>query len=415
MMLLAALGGCMSTDRQPGTGLGGSYNNGLVHGPASIPGVQGPWGQPVAMAAPYTATPPSGEQAAREMMAHSVPMDLIQVGGTSLPGASSGVVQAGGVISPAGVPFQPVAPGAGLMPPPPPGAVAAVGALTGGTGNRFAGQRTEVRFVGPAGMKISWFAGAGAAKSFVANTMVAPTRYNFVQAAVYRLKLSNIPQHPGLDLYPTLEVVPSNKVTDQFLAHSAVPIRFTDEDFDQVAAGNYIIKVIYLPLPAYQDMVTIGPDEIVSTRLEPGVDPIAEAHRRGNILLVIRLGNINLEAPNTPPLEAPGQYGPGGMSHGHDMMPHGMMPPQMPDGSMPHSMMPAGPAGNMPSSLPPAPTGIPVSQLPDPGTLQPTQSRGGTAGSITAAKLASEMPPASPGRSADTSEKPWWATDSNYK
>src|SRR5262249_22739928 len=158
MMVLAALGGCMSMDRQPSASLGGSYNNGLVNGPTTIPGVQGPWGQPVAMASPYAAAPPSGEQAAREMMAHSVPMDLVQVGGTSLPGGHSGLVQAGGMISPPGVPFQPVTPGMAMTPPPPPGAVAAVGALTGTAGARFAGQRTEVRFVGPNGMKISWYA-----------------------------------------------------------------------------------------------------------------------------------------------------------------------------------------------------------------------------------------------------------------
>ncbi len=35
------------------------------------------------------------------------------------------------------------------------------------------------------------------------------------------------------------------------------------------------------------------------------MDPINEAQRRGSILLVIRMGNIDLEAPNTPAMEAP--------------------------------------------------------------------------------------------------------------
>src|SRR5205814_7354002 len=102
------------------------------------------------------------------------------------------------------------------------------------------------------------------------NQIEAPGRYNFVQAAIYRLKLSDIPGRPGLELYPTLEVVPSNACTDAFLAHSAVPVAFTDEDFEQVAAGNYLVKVIYLPNPKFQDLATAGPDEVVSTRLEPG-------------------------------------------------------------------------------------------------------------------------------------------------
>src|SRR5204863_5376835 len=142
------------------------------------------------------------------------------------------------------------------------------------------------------------------------NMLEVPGRYNFVQAGIYRLKLSDIPNRPGLELYPTLEVVPSNAKTDPFLAHSAVPVVFTEEDFDQVAAGNFLVKVIYLPDPQYQDLAATGPDEVVSSRLEPGADPIAEAHRRGSILLIIRIGNIDLEAPNTPPMDAPSPYCP---------------------------------------------------------------------------------------------------------
>src|SRR5207248_1407358 len=89
---------------------------------------------------------------------------------------------------------------------------------------------------------------------------------------------------------------------------SAVPISFTEEDFKQIAEGNYLVKVIYLPDPQYQDVAGTGIDEILSTRLEPGADPIQEALRRGCILVVLRMGNVDQEAPDTPPLNAPGQH-----------------------------------------------------------------------------------------------------------
>src|SRR5262249_38533934 len=162
------------------------------------------------------------------------------------------------------------------------------------------------RFVGPAGMRISWYAPQADGKTgFTVQYLEAPARYNFLQAAIYRLKLSDIPGRAGLELYPTLEVVPGNAKTTTFLAHSAVPVKFTEEDFEQVAAGNFIVKVIYLPDPQFQDLAATGPDEVVSSRLEPGVDPLVEAKRRGSILAVVRLGDINLEAANTPPMDAP--------------------------------------------------------------------------------------------------------------
>ena len=83
--------------------------------------------------------------------------------------------------------------------------------------------------------------------------------------------------------------------------------------------------------PQFQELAASGTDEIISTRLEPGADPIMEAQRRGSILLVIRMGNVDQEAPNTPPLDSVGQGNPM-----QCMMPPGMMPPGMPFTSRSH-------------------------------------------------------------------------------
>jgi len=155
-------------------------------------------------------------------------------------------------------------------------------------------------------MKIAWYAPrADGRPGFSTQYLEAPARYNFLQSSIYRLKLSDIPNRPGVDLYPTLEVPPATYKTSTFLAHSSVPLSFTEEDFEQVAAGNFVVKVIYLPDPQFQDLAATGPDEVVSSRLEPGADPILEAKRRGSILAIVRLGNIDLEAPNTPAMDSP--------------------------------------------------------------------------------------------------------------
>ncbi len=417
-VLLAALSGCMSMD-QPGTG---GFNPpsaqqiGCASGrPREVPGVQGPWGAPVAMAFPYSSMRGSpGEAAAHVMLAQSMPLDrvqgvtgpqatypsgvvragatmnsdsglmLAQAGGVCPPGGCPPGMPAAGMLSPPGVPPMPGVPGMGtpgmgmpsLVPPGnfPPGAVAAVGALPPGAASRFPTKRTEVRFVSPDRMKVSWYApNQGGKGGFSTTQLEVPGRYNFVQGAVYRLKLSDIPNRPGVDLYPTLEVVPSNPKTDPFLAHSAVPVTFTEEDFEQVAAGNYLVKVIYLPDPQFQDIATTGPDEVVSSRLEPGVDPIAEALRRGSILLVIRLGNIDLEAPNTPAMDAPSPY-----ACPPAAMPPAGMPPGMGPGRLPPTMVPYGMAPGRPLALTPngpfmimTPNG--PQMLPPPGYCPPGQ------------------------------------------
>jgi len=156
-------------------------------------------------------------------------------------------------------------------------------------------QTSQVAFVGPEGMVVQWDVGAPGA--FDSEPLVCPGRYNFPQGAIYRLKLTNIPGRPGVELYPTLEVGPAVPRTEAFLAHNAIPVQFTQEDLDQVLTGNFVTKVIYLPDPEYQELALAGVETLVSTRLDPGVDPIVEADQRGAILGVVRLGNKDLQIP----------------------------------------------------------------------------------------------------------------------
>jgi hypothetical protein len=382
-------------------------------GPPAVPGVVGPYGTPVPMAAPYNSAPPPSLWAAQHMMQHSIPMNMVQM--------NNGGGMHGGVLSPAGLPgFPGGAPGGmanptmsqpmgGPMSPMSPTLPAPGSALNGGApgdiqqaqftlnpanaGIPQPGMRTQVRFLRPSGMQVSWYAMGPDGKPMYSPTPIeTPGKYNFLQGARYRLKLTNLGR-PGVELYPTLEVVPANHKAEAFLAHSAVPLEFTEEDFKQVAEGNYVVKVIYLPDPQYQDVASTGTDEILSTRLEPGQDPVQEAARRGSVLLVVRMGNIDQEAPNTPPLSSPAPptmpMGPGQAPKFGPTMPGmltsplqvpfwGMQPPPRPGfNGPPPGMVPNGmPPGMVPNGMPPGmvPNGMPPGMVPNgmpPGGLPP--------------------------------------------
>ena len=156
-------------------------------------------------------------------------------------------------------------------------------------------QAVQVLFAKPEGMQVQW--DVGGVGQFDSLPLVVPGRYNFQTASIYRLKLTNIPGQEGVELYPTLELGPPTPRTQAFLAHNAIPAQLTVDDFNQVVSGNYVTKVIYLPDPEFQQPAVAGVDTLVSTRLEPGVDPIVEADRRGAILAVVRVGNKDMEMP----------------------------------------------------------------------------------------------------------------------
>jgi hypothetical protein len=104
-----------------------------------------------------------------------------------------------------------------------------------------------------------------------------------------------------VELYPTIEVATAVPRTEAFLAHAPIPVEFTQEDLDQVLSGNFVTKVIYLPDPEFQELAVAGVGTLVSTRLDPGVDPITEASHRGAILAVVRIGNKDLQLSGGQP------------------------------------------------------------------------------------------------------------------
>lgn len=153
-------------------------------------------------------------------------------------------------------------------------------------------QTVQVLFDKPEQMMVNW--DVSAVGQYDSAPLVVPGRQNFIHGAIYRLRLSNIAGRQNVELFPTLEIGRVSRRTAAYLAHAAIPIQFTQEDFDQVTSGNFVTKVIYIPDPEFQELALAGVDTLVSTRLDPGMDPILEADRRGAILAVVRMGNKNL-------------------------------------------------------------------------------------------------------------------------
>ena len=199
-------------------------------------------------------------------------------------------------------------PGPGVLPPTLPPAFIPVSMPT-----------VQVLFAKPDAMQVQW--DVSGHNAFDSTPLIVPGRQNFPSNGIYRLKITEIGGRAGVELYPTLEIGPTTPRSEAFLAHNAIPVQFTEEDFDQVLAGNFVTKVIYLPDPEFQELALAGVETLVSTRLDPGVDPIVEADHRGSILAVIRLGNKDVELAG-----GEGELGFGGDIYGGDVNGGGYCP-----------------------------------------------------------------------------------------
>ena len=250
---------------------------------------------------------------------------------------------------------------------PPAGGMISPDAGPGGpaNGRRFPNVKSQIFFLDPDGMHIGWqAAGGGGDKVYLPAQLTVPARYNFLQGYIYRLKLTDIPGRAGAVLYPSIEVAPSTPATDAYLTHNPSPVQVTAEDFDQVVdGGNFVTKVIYLPDPKYQELAIAGVETLVSTRLEPGVDPILEADKRGTILLIVRIGAIDLEMQNgtpaaaaVPVISAPTAPLAPSVDSGATILAPGTLPP----GAMPATPVPT----MIPDAAPAAPAVVPVDTAP---------------------------------------------------
>ncbi|MEC9096899.1 MAG: hypothetical protein VX776_09720 [Planctomycetota bacterium] len=172
------------------------------------------------------------------------------------------------------------------------------------------GLSIQMLFRQPAGMEIGLDTTRN--QSYEGETLVTPARYDFMVGAngdLVRMKLSKIPGQEAIELFPTIEIAPVNPRTAAYLDHNAIPVQFTNEDFDQVLTGNYVTKVIYLPDPEFQDLALANVETLVSTRLDPGDDPIVEADRRGSIMAILRMGNkVKAVNPAGAPAAAPAAF-----------------------------------------------------------------------------------------------------------
>lgn len=220
-------------------------------------------------------------------------LTLVSVGCAGLDGANSSVLKPKEYVNPpAAMMSRPGpmvdGPGPGVL-----GMVAHQAAASGPAG--VPGQVTQVKFTGQPGMIIGWKVSNGWADE----QMYSGNSYDFPQNAIYQLKFSGFAgeEVAHLQLYPTLEVRGVDPATRLYLEHSVVPVEVADSDLTHVLHNNMVTKVIYLPDTKYQSRAIAGVETLISTDLDPGIDPVQEAERKGTIMAILRFGNRNLQMP----------------------------------------------------------------------------------------------------------------------
>jgi hypothetical protein len=165
----------------------------------------------------------------------------------------------------------------------PPGAIGSQRLVANGPLSGYI-QPVEIR--GPAGTRV-----ALAAEGGFDEPREVPVLVGLNIAPVYRLRVTNIPFRPGVEVYPTLEVIDRLYPPAAKILEFPIPVELTDEDLHLAANGQFVTRVIYVEDPEQAIPVQGDPRRQSWFDVPRGQDPLTAAIQLGRPVAILRIGS----------------------------------------------------------------------------------------------------------------------------
>jgi uncharacterized repeat protein (TIGR01451 family) len=117
----------------------------------------------------------------------------------------------------------------------------------------------------------------------------SPAQFSVGVGFIYRLRISGMPEFPGVELYPTIETIDRLHPPPGRAQEFPVPVHFSADEIETALSGRLVTRVIYLEQP--QLAVTGDLTQAMLNRfLPPDRNLLIEADRSGRPMILVRLG-----------------------------------------------------------------------------------------------------------------------------
>jgi hypothetical protein len=143
--------------------------------------------------------------------------------------------------------------------------------------------------------EVSFYRG-GATESV---TLPAPAQAGMQVGYAYRVKVSNMPEHPGVELFPTIELLGRLHPPAELKEKYPVPVEITAEEIAAVMNDQMVTKVIYLEQPQLATPTRQVKGKAAVESLETTVNLLEAADKRGRPIAILRMGG-RLPDPQSP-------------------------------------------------------------------------------------------------------------------
>lgn len=131
-------------------------------------------------------------------------------------------------------------------------------------------------------------------------TAAAPVQADLEVGRSYRLRISNLTDFPGIEVYPSIEMLDHLHAPPGLEKDFAVPIEITAEDVEAALQNRLVTKVVYLEQP---DIAIPKPQSggLHTTDFAGDVNLLEAADYRGRPIAIIRLGGRQPDLHNPDP------------------------------------------------------------------------------------------------------------------
>ena len=126
----------------------------------------------------------------------------------------------------------------------------------------------------------------------------APSQAGMIVGHTYRLRISGVPELPGVELFPTIELLDRLHPPPGQEQEFPIPIQLTVQELAAAADDQLVTKVVYLEQPQYADPKPVD-DPLRVTSLPAHANLLEAADRRGRAMAIVRIGG------RTPSLHDP--------------------------------------------------------------------------------------------------------------
>ena len=119
---------------------------------------------------------------------------------------------------------------------------------------------------------------------------VMPHAVGLLVGEDYRLRITDIPFHPGREVFPSVTVIARTYPPQGLELEYPILIDITQEDLELALDGKFVTRVIYLEDPKTAMPIRGDLGLQVSTEADAGTDPIDLAATLGQPVAIIRIG-----------------------------------------------------------------------------------------------------------------------------